>query len=203
MVHFRTGDFVIERRPGWNERHLHLSVAALIAAARTLPRLPRRFEVLGGGIDHNCDVATADCGTGTLRLIVHGLRQAYPSADVVLVGGSADEDFVRAARAQMLLIGCDGMEHVTGSSFAVYAAAASKGHVRSPACFLRFAPCMTKSAPLAPRWLGYPHPNCKECREDLRTDQFQWAIMQEALHEMGEARVPDNVTVSAWMHKYM
>ena len=60
---------------------------------------------------------------------------------------------------------------------------------------------MTKSAPLAPRWLGYPHPNCKECREDLRTDQFQWAIMQEALHEMGEARVPDNVTVSAWMHK--
>ena len=202
VVHFRTGDFFSEQRRGWNKRQLHLSIAALIAAARTLPQLPRRFEVLGGGRDHNCDITTADCGTGTLRLIANGLRRAYPSAEVALVGGSADDDFLRAASAPMLLIGCDGMELVTGSSFAVYAAAASNGHVRSPACFLRFGACMkannVDTPPLAPNWLGYPHPNCKECREEMKTDPTQWAVIQAALDEMGEARVADS-SVSKWL----
>ena len=202
VVHFRTGDFFSEQRRGWNKRQLHLSIAALIAAAKTLPQLPRRFEVLGGGritiaTSPPPTAAPARCGSSRMAC---GAR--CPSAEVALVGGSADDDFLRAASAPMLLIGCDGMELVTGSSFAVYAAAASNGHVRSPACFLRFGACMkannVDTPPLAPNWLGYPHPNCKECREEMKTDPTQWAVIQAALDEMGEARVADS-GVSKWL----
>ena len=187
VVHFRTGDFFLEQRRGWKVRQLHLSIAALISAADTFPQPPRSFEVLGGGFDHNCDSATSDCGTATLQLIKRGLRRAYPSAEVVFVGGSPDEDFARAARAPMLLIGCDGTEMKTGSSFAVYAAAASDGHVRSPACFLRYAACMSDGETMGLRWTGYRHPNCKQCR-DLQSDAREWRRIEKAVATLDDQK---------------
>ena len=151
VVHFRTGDFFREQRKGWKPRQLHLSIAALVVAAQTFSSQPRRFEVLGGGLEHNCDAAKSDCGASTLQLIRRGLKRAYPSAEVVAVGGSPDDDFLRAARSQMLLMGSDGTELKVGSSYAVYAAIASRGDVRSPACFLRYAACMKDDFTLSPR----------------------------------------------------
>ena len=187
VVHFRTGDFFLEQRRGWKTRQLQLSVAALISAAHTFQQPPQRFEVLGGGFDHNCDSAASDCGTATLRMITRGLRRAYPSAAGAFARGSPDEDFARAVRAPMLLIGCDGTEMKTGSSFAVYAAAASYGHVRSPACFLRYAPCMSGPDGMAmgPRWTGYAHPNCKQCRE-LQSDKAGWRRIEAAMASLDD-----------------
>ena len=54
-----------------------------------------------------------------------------------------------------------------GSSFSIYAAAASTGHVRLPGCFQRYGECMPTSADaagIAPGWRAYEHPNCARCR---------------------------------------
>ena len=96
-------------------------------------------------------------------------------------GGSVDDDFARMVRAPMLLLGSFGTELKVGSSYSVYAAAASAGHVRSPACFLRYDACMPPGAApdapsahsMAPTWLGYVHPTCKHCR-DLKADAKLW-----------------------------
>ena len=187
VVHFRAGDFT--RLMRWKPAQLRLCIAAMIVAARTFPDADRidAFEVLGGGIDHRCDTRTDDCGASALGLVARGLRSAFPNATVrSLRGATVDEDFVRMVRAPMLLIGAVGYELVVGSSYAHYAAAASEGHVRSPACFLRFDTCMP-GPPGGPRsmvpdverglaradsewsggarWHGYAHPSCKHCRE--------------------------------------
>ena len=44
------------------------------------------------------------------------------------------------------VLGSYGTELKVGSSYAVYAAAASLGHVRSPACFMRYERCMPRAA---------------------------------------------------------
>lgn len=164
VVHFRAGDFTNEVAGGWKPAQLRLCIAAMAAAARTFPTAVQRFEVLGGGVDHGCDPQVADCGQSALQLLERNLRAAVPNASVVHVrGASADADFARMVRAPMLLVGSFGTELKVGSSFAVFAAAASAGHVRSPACFMRHDQCMPARA-MAPNWLGYEHPACKQCR---------------------------------------
>lgn len=172
VVHFRAGDFTRETR--WKPSQLRLCVASMVAAVQTFPdaQLITSFHILGGGIDHGCDPTVDDCGASALALVARGLRVAFPNATTRLSrGGSVDEDFIRMVYAPKLLLGSYGTELKVGSSFAVYAAAASTGHVRSPGCFLRFDTCMPITAgsgvmAMTPdvRWQGYSHPSCKRCR---------------------------------------
>ena len=174
VVHFRAGDFTRETR--WKPSQLRLCVASMVAAAQTFPdaHLISSFHILGGGIDHGCDPTVDDCGASALALVARGLRVAFPNATTRLSrGGSVDEDFIRMVYAPKLLLGSYGTELKVGSSFAVYAAAVSAGHVRSPGCFLRFDTCMpTNGGVMAmtpdARWQGYSHPSCKRCRKSTR-----------------------------------
>lgn len=187
VVHFRVGDNTnlgVSGPSGWKPSELRAAVAAMVAAAGTLPRRPSRFEVVSGGIDHGCDAAKADCGAAALRLLGRGLRATFRSATVVDVrGATPDQDFARMARAPMLVLGFLGGASTlfVGSSYAVYAAVASSGHVRSPACFLRYDECMPEHH-LSPLWRGYPHPNCARCR-DPRAGSADWAARIGAARE--------------------
>ena len=189
VVHFRVGDFTHETLRGWKPAQLRWCIASMIAATYSFATTPTRFEVLGGGLDHGCDPTRDECGQSALGLIARGLRAAYPGAEILTPRGSVDADFARMVRAPMLLIGAFGTELKVGSSFAVYAAAASHGEVRSPGCFLRFAACMPElplgisaadertaqpGMQMAPHWRGYAHPSCRNCR-NLEVDADHWA----------------------------
>ena len=174
VVHFRAGDFTHEISGGmWRPRDVRRAVAALVLAAASFPSPVHRFEVLGSGFDHKCRPTREDCGLQALDQIVHSLKTTYAKATVVsLRCGTADEDFVRMASAPMLLLGSVGTDTKVASSFSVYAAVASAGDVRLPACLTRFGECIPTSVAqpgLAPRWLGYLHPNCARCRPGRRT----------------------------------
>ena len=169
-----------------------LSIATLIAAASTFPEAPKRFELLGGGLDPHCDpsIPNNDCGAvRALRQIAHGLRRSFPEAAVVILfEGDTDSDFVRAARAPMLLLGADAGRGLTvGSSYSMYAAIANaRGLVRTPACFLRVGPCM-EGLRMSPRWVGYRHPSCtRACRAEEDPRSNEWARVRRALEIIKE-----------------
>ncbi|KAJ1626256.1 hypothetical protein T492DRAFT_1033658 [Pavlovales sp. CCMP2436] len=131
VVHVRLGDYHPRARAGNSSAAAATpeEVGALLAgAARTFAPPPTRFEILESGVSHGC--TGERCGQVTLLAIERALQLSFPHAEVALViDGTPDRDFARAARAPMLLIG-------SGGSFANFAAAANRGQVRSPQCTL-------------------------------------------------------------------
>ena len=127
-------------------------VDSLVGAIRSFSRPPQRVEILNGGARHNCDTNTEMCGLDFLDIILARLRAHFTNATVVLVQGSPDEDFVRASRAPCLVVGA--------GSYAITAAAASRGEVRSPACMQM--PYNTRRCVhhVADGWSTYMHPQC-------------------------------------------
>ena len=186
VVHFRVGDFTREMSGGWKREQLLMSIAVMVAAASTFAMPIDRFEVLGGGLDHNCNPAKDDCGASALRLMLTALQSTFQNASVVRVRGQGvDRDFRRMVNAPMLLLGTVGTQLKVGSSFAVYAAAASRGEVRSPACFLRFDRCFSHMKS-SRSWHGYAHPHCKHCR-DLRARPTDWERIVRVKRMMANA----------------
>lgn len=179
VVHVRVGDFVAELR---DVARLHADdatlAAALVEAARSFAPAPERFELLESGSSHKCAGGGARCGAHLLAAVARALAAAFPAAPVAAVRLSTpDEDFARAARAPMLLVGM-------GGTFATFAAAVNRGQVRSPECVISGAMqsgdmgpgarCWPLAAPLptlgtseqhtASDWRVFAHPLCvREC----------------------------------------
>jgi len=150
VLHYRIGESLW--LPSADERE---AVAdSLVGAIRSFGRPPQRVHVLNGGARHACEVSdTKACGLDFLGFLVARMRTQLTNVTFVMVHGSPDEDFVRASRADCLVVGA--------GSFAHMAAAASHGEVRSPACMQ--LPYDTRRCihHVADGWSTYMHPRCK------------------------------------------
>ena len=150
IIHYRASDFLEEL----HDIDPAADAAAIVAAVRTMPTPPKRFELLDGGItQHLC---AGECGSSFTQILERALRRAFSHVAIArVIGGTPDEDFVRMATARMLIIG--------GGSYATFAALASSGEVRMPRCVLRFGeegPCTVDGATLLPGLVTYAHPRC-------------------------------------------
>lgn len=150
VLHYRTGEGL------WQppKEQWQAVARSIIAAIRSFRPPVERIEFLNGGSQH-CDT----CTVSFLGELHDAVRAALPNVAVIrMVGGSIDDDWLRAARAPYLVTG--------PGSFAVMAAAASRGQVRTPAC-IRFpydsTTCVHKP-PGVHGWHSYDHPQC-QCRE--------------------------------------
>ena len=156
VVHYRVGDLATIGAP---------LPDAVAEAATDFDPAPRCFILLNGGANHYCKpgqrlqedhlaqrAATSDCGASRSQQLVEELRQRFPQAEIRHESGSADDDFLRAVRAPMLLTGV--------GSFAMHMAIAARGQVRTPACDMHYCerrtPFDTRRRRMTRTWHLYP-----------------------------------------------
>jgi hypothetical protein len=142
IIHYRIGDF--------------LALGQLIdpqSVADACTSLhPQRIGLMDGGMSHNADEATRRDSLKVKNALKRMLQKALPNTRVDdCPAGDPDTDFFICARSPMLV--------TAGGSFAICAAIANHGIVRTPACEnTNF--CQTGSVPvreMRPGWTTYAY----------------------------------------------
>lgn len=112
VIHVRIGDFIGHRTI--------LPIDDVVKATDELPRIPKRIEILNGGIGHNNPSAESIAKSiETMDELERKLKDKWPNAEVVRIKDTTpDADFWRMVNAPMLVTG--------HGSFATMACAANE-----------------------------------------------------------------------------
>ena len=147
VIHFRIGDFL----------KLGLLIDPESVVEACVPMLPSYIGIMDGGMTHNTNEKIRRSSLKIKHDLKEMLKTRLPNAKVEdCTAGDVDSDFFTCANAPMLV--------TAGGSFAICAAVASEGQVRTPACKnINFCNEGSRSIQeIRPGWITFAYSNYED-----------------------------------------